>query len=122
MKSKKMIKIFVFLFLFFSKICRLFHKIYNSLLIAESSQNFHNYTILYRKHYTFSIFRDLYNFSTWSNLRYINLSFSYNCKSFLSYKLKVYIHKFTEILVRHFPYRISTRIFFFNEKDFFKTL
>lgn len=101
MKSKKMIKIFVFLFLFFSKICRLFHKIYNSLLIAESSQNFHNYTILYRKHYTFSIFRDLYNFSTWSNLRYINLSFSYNCKSFInSNSIFINLQKFSCVTFR----------------------
>lgn len=114
-----MIKIFVFLFLFFSKIRPLFHKnLQFSLLIAES-ENFHNYIhILYRKHYTFSIFRDLCNFSTWSNLRYINLS-----KSFInSNSIFINLPKFSCVTFRIVFLHEFFFFFFLTRKIFFKTL
>lgn len=112
-----MIKTFVFLFsFFFFKLRRLFHKIYNSFLITES-ENFHNSIyiyILYRKHYTFSIFRDLYNFSTWSNLGYINLS-----KSFInSNSIFINLQKFSCVTFRIAFLREFFFFFFLTRKIF----
>lgn len=70
---------------------------------------------MYRKHYTFSIFRDLYNFSTWSNLGYINLS-----KSFInSNSIFINLQKFSCVTFR-IVFLHEFFFFFSNEKDFLK--